>query len=486
MRVAVVHYHFKRGGVTRVVANAQASLAEKEVQLAILAGEAGEREGDEAYREIPGMRYGDGGGVTAKALADELEAAAREVLGALPDVWHIHNPTLGKNRLTPALVEELARRGHALLLQIHDFAEDGRPANYQVLGDTPADQRYPHSERVAYAVLNARDAGFLRDAGIPYERVHLLPNPVSTGEAITLPEREAVAEELKAHLDPGVSLLLYPTRAIRRKNLGEFLLLSALLPEGWLAATTLIPDNPTWRPIHDRWVELSKELTLPIRFGVGQTPGTGFTQWMARAAAIATTSVAEGFGLAFLEPALFGRPLRGRDLPEITSDFRESEAHFPGLYESLPVPLVWLDTEGLTRRLAKALVESFAAYGRELPPDGLNRAWEAMQGGGGEQTIDFGRLDETAQEEILRHLSRNPEARKELTAWPPFQEAETQAIAHNEGVITRHYDLASYGRRLQELYTNLAGGETGALAFGDGERVLDQFLAPERFSLLRT
>ena len=42
---------------------------------------------------------------------------------------------------------------------------------------------------------------------------------------------------------------------------------------------------------------------------------------MASAHRLVTTSVAEGFGLAFLEPWLFGKGLLGRNLPEITVDF---------------------------------------------------------------------------------------------------------------------------------------------------------------------
>ena len=48
---------------------------------------------------------------------------------------------------------------------------------------------------------------------------------------------------------------------------------------------------------------------------------------VAHAKAIVSTSVAEGFGLGFLEPWIFGKGLCGRDIPEITSDFPSLESN---------------------------------------------------------------------------------------------------------------------------------------------------------------
>ncbi len=61
---------------------------------------------------------------------------------------------------------------------------------------------------------------------------------------------------------------------------------------------------------------------------------------IAKADALITTSVAEGFGLAFLEPWLASKPLVGRNLPEITADFAEHGLDLSALYNCLPVPLI--------------------------------------------------------------------------------------------------------------------------------------------------
>ncbi len=257
MKVAIVHPHFRRGGVTRVVENAVAALAPHAVEIACLSGEPYAGTALPRHTEVPGLGYINEFSPTAPAaLAADLRAAARTALGGEPDIWHIHNHSLGKNVHLPGALRLLAEEGARLLLQLHDFAEDGRPENYRRLQAAYPERRtfahslYPASPAVHYAVLNGRDEAALRTAGVPEGRRHLLPNPVAV-PALT---DDAPPPELP----PGTErLILYPTRAIRRKNLGELLLHAALSPAGTLFATTLRPENPEWRAIHGRWEALA-------------------------------------------------------------------------------------------------------------------------------------------------------------------------------------------------------------------------------------
>jgi hypothetical protein len=250
-----------------------------------------------------------------------MREAATEALGGEPDLWHIHNHSLGKNGTLPQVVNELAASGEPLLLQPHDFAEDGRPANYSLLAETLcggdrdalAGQLYPAAPHLHYAVLNSRDASFLARAGA--EQVHLLPN------AVCLPR---VPGEADATLAEGRTLTLYPTRAIRRKNLGEFLLWAALAGEEELFAATLAPKNPNQAAIYNEWVRTAGRLGLRATFEVGTCWGSSFGGLLRRADRIITTSVGEGFGLAFLEPCGLSKPLFGRALPEVTDEFEEA------------------------------------------------------------------------------------------------------------------------------------------------------------------
>lgn len=406
---------------------------------------------------------------------------AREEFGEPPDLWHIHNHSLGKNLALPGALGILARQGQRLLLQPHDFAEDGRPALYaRLLGDLgdgdPARLSallYPQAPHLHYAVLNDRDRGFLAAAGIAQDRLHLLPNAVNLPAPVDQPRG----------LFPDRRLWLYPTRAIRRKNLGELLLWATISAEQDLFAATQAPQNPAEQPRYHRWVALAQELNLGMEFELGNRTDD-FPGLLASAHALITTSVAEGFGLAFLEPWLMQRPLVGRDLPEITRDFTAAGLDLGGLYERLEVPLDWLDQDRLRHAMKQALQETVAAYGREETPGDLERLWTSCVRDG---HIDFGRLDETAQEQIIRHLAADTRDRAALR--PTRLPAATPAdrIAHNRALAERDYAIAGYGRRLQHIYQSLLDAPIAPdLDAADGAALLDRFLAPERLFLLRT
>ena len=119
--------------------------------------------------------------VDVTATADALRRTARERLGRDPDIWHIHNHSLGKNGFTPLLAQQLAQTGCRLLLQPHDFAEDGRPDNYrllkELLGSDTDRVLYPSADHVWYAPINYRDQAFLKELGL--QHVHELPNAVT-------------------------------------------------------------------------------------------------------------------------------------------------------------------------------------------------------------------------------------------------------------------------------------------------------------------
>ena len=354
-RVAVVHYHLRPGGVTRVIESTLQGFVDREdLNAVVLTGEPYEGEQLSKVRVVEGLSYAEAtDSQSAKALAAALKNAAKEGLdGQMPDIWHFHNHALGKVSAMADTVAVLAKEGARLLLQIHDFAEDGRPDNFAVLGD--AALPYPMVSHVHYAVLNSRDRRFLIKAGIPEAQVHALPNPV---EAVGRQARNEVARSNKKQL------VLYPTRGIRRKNLGEAVLLAALLGNLGTIAITRAPDNPVWRERHDAWRNFAAKHKIDVHFGVvdrlspadtgfSGVDDTSFSSWIRAADMVMTTSVAEGFGLVFLEAMLTGHLLVGRDLPEITEDFKEVDLQFPGLYRCLRVPLAWVGGKRAVGKIA--------------------------------------------------------------------------------------------------------------------------------------
>jgi 3',5'-cyclic AMP phosphodiesterase CpdA len=496
MRIAIVHFHLQTGGVTRVIQHACKVLGEAGHQVLVLAGEPPQAPLDDgiSVAVLPGLGYEERRPrQTPDALAAAMLGAARIRLGATPDLWHVHNHCLGKNLALPGALLRLVRGGHRLLLQPHDFAEDGRPALYQRLRDQLADGDvgrlsallYPLAPQIHYAVLNARDMGFLASAGVPHTNLHLLANAISAPKPEIEAQSACAAPQSCDQIErsDGERLWLYPTRAIRRKNLGEFLLWSALGDEQDRFATTQAPQNPQEQARYRRWVDLAVELCLPVTFELGKRVND-FQGLLASSHALVTTSVGEGFGLAFLEPWLTGRPLAGRNLPEITRDFRSNGVRLDALYDRLLVPLAWIDTAVVRSRIGNALATNAAAYGRKLDDDALQRAWH---GAVTDARIDMGRLDESAQEAVIRRLHANPAARAEMQPAALIASSDPATISANESAIRSNYGLLGYGERLRSIYAAIIESAASArLERVDGAVLLDAFLAPERLNLLRT
>ena len=76
-----------------------------------------------------------------------LQAINRVWPGRQPDLIHVHNPTLAKNRCLQAVLKRLQQADLPLLCQVHDFAEDGRPEVYF---------EEPYIADCHYAVVNGR------------------------------------------------------------------------------------------------------------------------------------------------------------------------------------------------------------------------------------------------------------------------------------------------------------------------------------------
>jgi glycosyltransferase involved in cell wall biosynthesis len=464
MKVAIVHYHARPGGVTRVVERAVESLGDR-ARCLFFTGEAarGETPVQKEIRVIPSLGYSS----DQKTVSPDLLKRARGAFGGEPDIWHIHNHSLGKN---PALTQEvttLAMAGQKILLQIHDFAEDGRPGNYRNLGKL-VNRLYPVGPHIHYAVLNNRDFGFLKAAGIPEATLHLLPNAVSP-----LP-RAALRNQGSGGGSP---LFVYPCRAIRRKNIGELLLWSALMPEARFAIT-LAPKNPEVKPIYDAWVAFAKELSLPVEFDAGAS--TSLHEMIAKADALITTSIAEGFGLAFLEPWLADKPLTGRNLPEITGDFAEQGLDLSALYDRLAVPLVstgWTIQDEFFLTLEKTMRASREAYGRPWSDAVLEEAKAALVQDG---AADFGILDEELQRTIIRAVKNDPSLLNIKLG------DSSGAAENNRNAVETAYSLKRYGEQLFSIYEKLLAAKAGTVSYADGGKLLDAFLEPGRFNLLRT
>lgn len=477
MAIVILHYHLNAGGVTRVIEETSRCLTHGRVPHIILTGSAPSCR-DLPFHVIEGLAYRrESAGPTAAELVEEMRAA----IGPGPHVWHVHNHSLGVNLRMAEIITILANAGERLVLQLHDLAEDGRPGNYRLLArsGTP----YPHAPQIHYAFLNSRDRDRFTAAGLPEAHSMLLPNPIRLPTATPTPPASPAR-------------VLYSVRGIRRKNLGEVFLLAALSPSGTRFATTLAPTQLWWLPYFEKWQAFALNSGLPVDLAVvgriaTASGDTSFEAWQAQATHFLTTSVAEGFGLVFLEALAHGKPLFGRDLPAISHDHATQGIKAGELYEHLLIPAAWLDQELLCQHLSAALQQQFEVYGSELTRGFIDEVSMAMNLDG---YLDFGNLPEDLQQAALQHLldgappddllvqiagERVPASRwleKTLAARTPT--ATTAPLAH--------YSPTSHLTRLSKLYAELLATTPQPPAFLQLPRVLEQYLRPGNFHFLMT
>jgi hypothetical protein len=379
----------------------------------------------------------------------------------------------------------LAQQGQHLLLQIHDFSEDLRADNYTFLRDHLCPEKpeklgsrlYPQGPHIHYALLNQRDLTFLKTAGVQPEQFHHLPNAVSmeAREDTEMPQSKKFQGKL----------FFYPVRGIRRKNIGEVLFWSAIATEEERFAIARAPQNPMARPIYDDWVRFARSLRLPVEFRFSETWPGAFSELLRSASALLTTSVAEGFGLAFLEPWLVKRPLIGRKLPEITNEFETAGVELSTLYSRLDIPVDWVGRDHVHHVIQTALTKVYNVYARQCQPDDVEHAVHSAIIG---DYVDFGRLNESLQKMVIEHLVQVPSARDEIPTvlFSKQDVLQHEIIQHNYSVVMEQYNLNKYQERLLSLYHTVAESKAGALRELNATVLLDQFLAPERFCLLRT
>lgn len=481
--IAIVHYHLRRGGVTRVIESQSAALTALGVPHVILSSSPHEGPGDLPVRIEPDLDYRvDADPARGVLLADALRARAVDALGGEPAIWHIHNSTLGKNNLFPGWIRNLVRDDSHLLLQFHDFAEDGRPGNYSVIAGE--ERIYPHSPAIHSAFINSRDRDLLIAAGLPAERVHLLPNAISVPKVPDMPAGDSF-----------VRTILYPVRGIRRKNLGELCLMAGIAPVDTRFVLTLAPENPDWLTVYEGWVAFAAEHELPVEFDVVDrippAPGVApsYENWIAHSSHFVTTSIAEGFGLAFLEPLALHKPLFGRDLPDITADFKANDLALGDLYDDFLIPLDWIDLAQLKIQLRQALQESFAAYRQTFLDEHLDQAWDALLLG---DYADFGNLPEAVQRRVAVRAFAEPDEVmigidgecEPAVDW--LERVLDHPAAASGPDALADYSLDAYSARLGRIYQAIASKKPGAVEWLDPAKVLEQFLEPEHFHFLRT
>ena len=517
MQVVFAHYHLNPGGVTQVILSQIAALAtlpagQRPTRIGVLYGARKDgwpaelpvtsRELQVELISVPELDYDEGWKPQSAALAERVQQALRAVGFAAEDtLLHIHNHALGKNISWPGAVEILADVGYRLLLQIHDFAEDFRPANYHRLAQSLrtsnpgqlARRLYPQAPSIHYATLTEKDAAILGQSGIEAERLSVLSNPAT--EFPELPSYEEVASKVRTQLGmPGdAKLVVYPVRGIRRKNVGELLLHSAISENDTWHAVTLAPRNPVEKVAFDRWRALAEQNGLRTLFNICGAGEPEFFDTLAASDWLITTSVAEGFGMVFLEAWLVGRRLVGRWIPGLTDEFAGAGLRFECLRPALEVPLAWIsDREQLAATLEEAYTWACKSY--DITPDPEQMEYARQLVVGDREAIDFALLPGKFQEQVVLHAAADPSAARAeidgrnqgIFTGLPAALADQQAIVANAEVTRSTYSFSRIGAALHDSYQMLADAPvSGREDLAKGDNILRSFMKVERLHAIR-
>jgi hypothetical protein len=467
MKIAFVHYHLKTGGVTTCLKH-QVEALKNDCDMCVITGEMAKTDFPAEMIHIPQLAYSADypHAFEPEDVAGQVVRAVESHFSGACDIVHVHNPILAKNKKFLKILKALQERGLSLLLQIHDFAEDGRPQSY-FSEDYPADCHY--------SVVNSRDYRILLKSGLKKQGLHQIFNTVYRPDN---PQPSAISGK-----EPFV---VYPIRALRRKNIGEAVLLSLFFKDRETLVITLPPNSQPDIDSYADWKAFVSDYHLRVEFDWGLYHP--YETIVASARYLLTTSITEGFGFSFLEPWLFDKMVRGRKLPDICTDFETSGVSFSHMYTALRVPVNWFELDNFYKKWKRTVQRTADLFEFVIDNDEIENIFASLTAGG---TIDFGLLDEAFQKQVISRLvtQNTPAGVDELLSLNPglaeigSVSNEKDLIKANRNAVERRYNMAQYRKKLLTVYAHVAA--TSIRQRINKNALLAEFMDLTRFSLLK-
>lgn len=477
MKIALFHYHLKPGGVTDVVVYSVRALLSRIANLEEIRLVTGISDGTE--RVLDRIRNGYERQVADKVRLDILDEIGYVDLDNGPDpdklaarlearygddtLWWIHNYHLGKNPGFTASLMKVARGGRRdMLLQIHDFPECGRPDNLELLDSIVKEPPYPSGPRIRYAVINERDRRIMSDAGLE-DSVSLLADPVpvvpladSDAAGMRQALKELCMKDNPGYI-PGAPILLYPVRAIRRKNIMEAALLVLLMEEPANLVVTLPGTSKQEREYSDLIENAYKKGLIPGAWCPEATgdPRLSYPVLAASCDAVISTSVQEGFGYLFLNALHWQKPLIARYL-DILDGVLDLFGDYPRrFWADFRVPA----TPELAEATKEAYLKKIADLSATLPDKSvksMNSATAKLASGGG---IDISYLSVEEQMNVIKK-AKDDESWRETARL--LNKELLESIARTlrakapamDRTIEANFGEAAYVRNFMDIYSS--------------------------------
>lgn len=487
MNIVFIHYHLKPGGVTTVLKD-QVAAFRKHCFCCLISGETEGNDFEVPVYTASSLAYKDsyeGREVSLKA-AEEILGIVRDHTDGEEVLFFFHNTTLGKNPHMTEIVSFFINHGFPVVQQLHDFAEDGRPALLDPL------RKYPSGG--IYTFINSRDREIFKKAGLPVQASFLLENRVRPFKP-AVPSDGGISKNHNSHKsklshseNSEKGYYLYPVRAIRRKNIGEILLLSRFLPEKNEIKITLPPNSPADIPSYEHWKAVAAHGGYPVEFEAGNR--YEFKKLVQNARAVMTVSINEGFGFTFLEPWTAAKFLLGRRLDFVVSDFEQNGMDFSHLYTKIEIPVSWFDYRSFSAK-RNALFEKYSRLFK-IPQDVRKSYFKEFEDEKTRGFVDFGLLNERFQKEVLGRISNDKQALWELADMNPFLKdlfhpggsSFSTLIDKNRLAVLNRYNMNVYREKLNAL-AELAVSRKGLTFDVCEETIRKEFLKPKSFSLLK-
>lgn len=426
MKLAIVHNHFRPGGVRRIIELAAphlaATLRPRVSDVIVMSGEAPDaawaREFETRLTPVavhcrwhPALRYLAEQRAAPDVIVRQLRRFLANILCGFEAgngiVW-AHNQGLGRNLLlTRELVLACAARGVPLVFHHHDWWFDNRWQRWKEMRRTgfrtltqAAKTLFVTEPHVRHLAINQADAAVLqhhfpRQSGWLPNLIEPMPPPSATSVDRT---RRWLREQLGAT----APVWLLPCRLLRRKNIAEALLLTRWLrPEAWLVTTGGV-TSPDEQQYSERLADAARQHGWRLQLsalGNREHAKPSLPDLFAASEAILMTSIQEGFGLPYLEAAVARRPLIARSLSNIAPDLARFGFRFPQAYSDLMIPTVLFDWPTERRRQQRLLTKwrnSLPASCRRMAGTPVLLAQKDPA-----QAVPFSRLTLTAQLQVL-------------------------------------------------------------------------------------
>jgi glycosyltransferase involved in cell wall biosynthesis len=416
--LVVIHYHWRPGGVRRVVEltlPAIAAAAGTSLKRITLLSGGTESERPELgtiglptdFIHEPACDYFSNQAETPESISENIQRALWRVMKGSASsrtlIW-FQNPALARNAILCREVAKISKEtGVALILHHHDFWCAGRWARWNELEkcgchdlSSAADVLFASGTRSVHAGINLRDFQTLKRC-FPASAFHL-PNPVLRPAASSPANIDAAKAWVAKELNSEAPLWIYPTRFLRRKNLLEAILLTRWLrPDAILATTSGQYSQDEANYAHDLKQAAAKH-GWRVHFGLLDKPSAPrVTDLLQIAEAVVHTSVQEGFGMTFVETAASGTPLVARAIPAVMPDLAAMGFEFPQLYNDIQIAPGLFDVEAEMHRQSQ-----LAHSAREHLPVPFQKIFPALPADA-RDPFSFSSLTRRAQVEVLSH-----------------------------------------------------------------------------------